>query len=271
MSVPDRPTPALDRRQLLALGMAGWTGTAAARSRSRSEGGDPRAGRLSLTLVSDPEPPFVLPEGHPLGEGIDIDIAREALRLGGGYQLEVQRMPWNRALNLLERGEVDLCPGLSVTPERREFLAFSESYGKPVRQEIVTRRDAGIQLTQLSELAPLRLGLVKGYAYPAKLSAQFGPRVEFGLSLAAVLRMLAAGHVDAVLTDEVSARWLLRELGFERVLRRQTLGIDGGEVSHMGFSMRRPGFQDALAAMNRGLQLLSRAPGWARFEAPYLT
>jgi hypothetical protein len=38
----------------------------------------------------------------------------------------------------------------------------------------------------------------------------------------------------------------------------------------MGFSRQRPGFEAALAAMNRGLQILAREKRWEALQAHYV-
>jgi polar amino acid transport system substrate-binding protein len=224
-----------------------------------------------LLLAVATLPPYVLEVGHPAGDGIDVDIAREALRLGGGYRLRVERLPWRRVLAMLEQGEADLTAPVRQTPERRQFLAFSRGYGPNVQHDFYMRREAGLQLRKLSDLASLQVGVVAGFAFPPHLQAALGSQLEQAISLPTLLRMVAARRVDVAVVNNLPGRWLLQELGLGDQLLRQPLSHDSGDQTHMAVSRAKPDQEAILAALDRGLAMLARAPGgWTRFETPYL-
>lgn len=223
-----------------------------------------------LLLVTAAAEPYVLPPGHPLGEGIDLDLAREALMRGGGYRLRVEHVPWRRVLVMLRAGQADLSAGVHDTAERREFLAFSQSYGGPVRYSFLTRREGGPSIRRLADLRGKRLGLMAGAVFPEALQAVMTGPIELTLDLNSQLRMLAAGRVEVVVGNELPARWLLQHQSYGADLQRQPFTFDTGTPTQMAFSRQRPGYEDALAAMNRGLAMLARENRWATLEARYL-
>jgi polar amino acid transport system substrate-binding protein len=160
---------------------------------------------------------------------------------------------------------------LRRTPERERFLSFSRPYGEEVRHQFLCAASSPLRLRALEDLRGLRVGLVRGFAYPPALSAALGPLdswASWASSKAALLRMLAAGHVDVAVMNAVVADWLQNELQLERTLRVEPLVLRSGTATQMAFS-RRPAALAALAAMNQGLAQLERS-GWARFEARYL-
>lgn len=224
----------------------------------------------TLLMVAEVDPPYVLPARHPLGKGIDIDLAEEALRLGAGPSLRLQLVPFRRALAMLERQEADLTVALRRTPERERFLNFSRTYGEEVKHQFLCSTDSRVQLRRLQDLRGLRVGLVRGFAYPPALAATLGPPeawASWANSKEALLRMVAAGHVDVGVMNAVVADWLRAELQLESVLRVEALELRSGTATQMAFS-RRPAALAALAAMDRGLAQLERS-GWARFQARY--
>lgn len=223
-----------------------------------------------LLMVTAAAEPFILPPGHPLGEGIDIDLAREALQRGGGYRLKVEHVPWRRVLVMLQAGQADLSAGVHVTPERRQFLAFSQGYGGPVRFGFYARQDSGIRIQRLADLAGRRLGLMAGAVFPEALQAAMTGPVETTVDLHGQMRMLAAGRVEVVVGNELPARWLVKTQAYGAPLQRQPLTFDSGAPTQMAFSRQRPGHEAALAAMNRGLALLARENRWAALERRYL-
>jgi ABC-type amino acid transport substrate-binding protein len=155
----------------------------------------------TLRMVSETLPPYVLPEDHPLGEGIDVDIARQALGAQGGLPIRLERLPWRRALALLESGEADLAPGVRRTAERERFLAFSQPYGSVVRHRAYSAREVRFSVRRSADLAQWHVGLVEGYAYPESLLAALGARVSRLPDEPALLRVAAAGRVDVALGD----------------------------------------------------------------------
>jgi polar amino acid transport system substrate-binding protein len=223
-----------------------------------------------LLMVTAAAEPYVLPPQHPLGEGMDIDLAREALMRGGGYRLRVEHVPWRRVLVLLKAGQADLSAGVHDTAERREYLAFSQPYGGAVRYSFYTRRDSGVSIRQLADLQGKRLGLMAGAVFPDALQAAMTGPLERTVDLNSQLRMLAAGRVEVVVGNELPARWLVQHQPYGSQLQRQPFTFDSGAPTQMAFSRRRPDFEQALAAMNRGLVLLAREHRWATLEARYV-
>ena len=223
-----------------------------------------------LLMVTAAEEPYVLPPKHPLGEGLDVDLAREALMRGGPYRLRVEQVPWRRVLAMLKAGQADFSPGVLQTEERREYLAFSEPFGGTVRHSVYTRRGSGLRIRQLADLKGKRLALMAGAAFPEALQAVMTGPLERVVDLRGQFRMLTAGRVDALVGNELPARWLVRTQADGERVEQQPFTFDSGVPTQMAFSRRRPGCEQALAAMNRGLALLARENHWAKLEARYL-
>ena len=217
----------------------------------------------TLRMVSETLPPYVLPEDHPLGEGIDVDIARQALGAQGGLPIRLERLPWRRALALLESGEADLAPGVRRTAERERFLAFSQPYGSVVRHRAYSAREVRFSVRRSADLAQWHVGLVQGYAYPENLLAALGARVSRLPDEPALLR------VDVALVTDLRARWAVQQLGLQQALRLHPFEFAEGHRTQMAFSRKSGTAMAALALMNRGLAQLERG-GWQRFEQPYL-
>jgi len=223
-----------------------------------------------LLMVTAALEPFTSPPRHPLGEGMDIDLAREALLRGGNYRLRVVHVPWRRVLAELKAGQADFSAGVHNTAERRQFLAYSQRYGNAVRYDFYTRRGSGLSVRGLADLAGRRVGLMAGAEYPSPLQAAMSGRAERAADLHTLLRMLAAGRVDVVVGNELPARWLVQHQPYGPQLERQPYTHDTGTPTQMAFSRQRPGFEAALAAMNRGLGLLAKEQRWAALQTRYV-
>ncbi len=254
--------PDLHRRALLASAAGASLGP------WRGVGANPPQGELLMVIAA--LEPFILPPQHPLGEGMDIDLAREALMRGGGYRLRVEHVPWRRVLALLKAGQADFSSGVHDTPERRGYLSFSQPYGEAIRYSFYTRRESGVLVRQLGDLKDRRLGLMAGAVFPEALQAAMTGPSDRAVDLHSQLRMLAAGRVEVVVGNELPARWLVQHHPYGVLLQRQPFTFDSGVPTQMAFSRQRPGFEAVVRAMNRGLHLLAKERRWAALQARYL-
>jgi polar amino acid transport system substrate-binding protein len=228
-----------------------------------------RSAAPAIRMVSDAVVPYVMPAGHPLGEGIDVDIARQALLGRNLPPLRLEVLPWRRALALLERGQADLAPAVRRTPEREAFLHFSQPYGTVVQHMLVSRAQATLRVRRLQDLRGLRVGLVQGYAYPVPVLEAIGPAVELVNDKNALLRMAAAGRFDAALISVLTGAWAVHELGLAGVLRRHPLVVEEGLQTQYAVSRASVHARPLLEALNRSLAPLDKA-AWQRFERPYI-
>lgn len=230
----------------------------------------PLAAAEPLKLVTEVEPPYVLPPGDPRGRGIDVDIVQAAMQQGGGPPIQLLFVPFRRALLMMESGDADLMLGLSRTPERERYLLFSRPYGHEASYCFLRGRDRPAQVRSLADLGALRVGLVSGFVYPAALTAALGPARIMANDRSALLRMVAAGRADVAVMERLIAVWLLMREGFSAQLRAEDFVLSGSGAPQLAFSRRSARAVAALAPVNRGLNLL-QAGGWHRFEAPYST
>ena len=214
------------------------------------------AGAPPLRMAVEVDPPYVLPNAEPLGAGIDIDIARQALALGHGPDFQVQLLPFRRALILLESGQADLTLGLGITPERERYLAFSQPYGGEVRHQFIAAAGSRVNVRALSDLRGLRVGLVRGYAYPEGVLSTVGEPASWASTKASLLRMVVARRVDVAVMEAQAALWWASELGLQAALQAQPFEVRSPSGAHFAFSRASPAAMAALAAMNRGLARL---------------
>lgn len=159
-----------------------------------------------IRLASLDYPPFSSPrlqEGGTL-----VALSRTALQLHG-HSLKVDYMPWARVLLELKRGNYDgalpLWPNeigdLDLRPTRP--LAYSE-------MGFFIRRGSPLQGLPLEDLKGLRVGIVRGYAYPKRLFST-GLIPEEAASDISNLRKLAAKRFDLVLLEREVGLHLLHE------------------------------------------------------------
>lgn len=239
---------------LLAAADAGATGAAAP----------------TLVLVNAVYPPLVNPPGDASGEGADIDIAREALRRGGYTGgVELQWVPWKRALFMLERGLADFTTTINFSTERDRFLRWSKAYRAGKQYYFYTRKGSGPRLQRLGDLRGLRLALSDGFIYPqAVLDASTG-KPELGRNVAGAVQLVERGRADVVIATALAGAWEIHQLGLADRVERQPLEFFHPEPTFMAFSAASPRTAAGLAALNAGLTAMLRDGSVAHIEKRY--
>lgn len=152
--------------------------------------------------------------------GFDIDLANELLiRLG--YTPKFQVIDWSMKETELKNGNIDLIwNGYTITDSRKEQVSFTQSY-LDNKQIIVTMSDSNIQTK--ADLADKTVAVQKeSSAYDAVMadtstaaSLNGGEPVQFDTNNDAFMDM-EAGRSDAVVVDEVLARYYIKLRGAEK-------------------------------------------------------
>jgi ABC-type amino acid transport substrate-binding protein len=157
--------------------------------------------------------------------GYDIDLVRElGQRLG--VEVEFVTVGYDALYDSLSTRRVDLlAAALPLAPEQGWRARFSTPYLN-AGQVLVTRSDSPI--TNEGELAGRTLGVALGSDGDTLARALHRDQPAIGLrsefeTPGAALRALAAGHIDAVITDAVSAIAAANDDGRLRIVRALTV------------------------------------------------
>jgi polar amino acid transport system substrate-binding protein len=223
-----------------------------------------------LLLVNTEYPPLVMPAGEPQGEGIDIELAREALR-PAGYDIELQLLPWRRVLAMLEQGQADLTTSISLSGERRRFLRFSTGYREQVRYAFYARATHPLALQELAQLQGQRLGMAAGYHYPPAIREALGGEAMDARDLPTLVAMLAAGRCDFIVGNELPLVWHVLRSGLGARLQRQAYTHVSDSPTYMALSRLRHPDDRLLDALDAGLRRLRRNGRQAAIERRYLS
>jgi len=207
----------------------------------------------TLRLVADPWPPFN--DQRLPNNGLASDLVSTALGRAG-YAAHYLEVPWERAVRGLQRSDYDVLINAWYTEERASFGYFSAPF-LVNRIRFLRRKGSAIQFSQLSDLYPYRIAVMRGYAYSAEFNGDARlHKVGVG-SFASGARMLQAGRVELTLEDEIVARYHLgRELsGIREQLEflPQPLSENGLHIlvrrSHPQHRQIAEAFDRAIAAM----------------------
>lgn len=170
-------------------------------------------------------------------KGLDIDLAREVIsRLGVEFQ--TRYINWQSKEFELEARRIDaIWNGLTITEERKLMITFSEPYFNN-HLVVVTRANSTIDSKQ--DLAGVKVGVENTSSADLSLNrdpallASFDELKKYDDSATAILA-LRAGQVDAVVVDEIYARYvvMLNNPGDFRIASEQL----GDELYGIGYRL----------------------------------
>ncbi len=147
-------------------------------------------------------------------QGFSVELLR-LMAAGAGIRLELQVLPWQRAMQVAEASTHSVLFSLTRTPEREAQFQWVG----PIAQrrillyKLASRSD--LALAQLSELGTARIGVVRDSAADRQLQAaglRPGQQLEHGLDDATNVRKLLAGRMEYVALLDWAAAWNLRQL-----------------------------------------------------------
>lgn len=160
-------------------------------------------------LGDSPWPPYTLGEvGQPATGGIAVELARKVYG-ALGIETRIELFPWKRVLKMAEFGKIDGPTLLMKTPERENYLAYTDAVLE-ARELLYYRTDRlGVfDWESFSDLKKYTIGLVAGYTYGdafMKAIDEHGLKIERAVSSDVNFQKLYAGRIDLFLEDEVVA------------------------------------------------------------------
>lgn len=202
----------------------------------------------TITLVQDQSyAPYMTKDGKA-ATGIWADVINEALtRVGGDHEVELQAVPWSRAVNLVESGQAHGLVGTYHRPESRPWIGtysvapFTEKVSVYCREGVA---EAGWSYPE--DFKGLIFGNNAGFGTPGTeffelvagglITLQEAPTTEQNL------KKLAGGRIDCYVQEQLVAESVMNTMdlsGIERVLDTSV------EDSMIGF---RGSWEDAEAA-----------------------
>lgn len=170
------------------------------------------AGPALLGFTENLPPLNYLDESGP--QGFSVELLR-LMSAGVGLPLELQVLPWQRAMQQAESQPGSVLFSLTRTPEREAQFQW---VGPIAPRRVLLYRLASrteLKLSQLDELGTARIGVVRDSAadrHLQSLGLKPGVQLELGLDDATNVRKLLAGRMEFAVLLDWAAIWNLRQL-----------------------------------------------------------
>lgn len=163
-----------------------------------------------IIFACSPWPPFTardLPNYGVLGHVFQEAAAR------GNVDIEIDFMPWNRAVTLVKKGQIAGLFCSNYSEERTKWLHFTEESFLSPAGGFFMRQDNLITWDKLSDLKGKSIGVLKsGYSEEYLTAHSKGQlTIKSYANELAGMRMLAGGRYDLILMSKVDGLLLLEQ------------------------------------------------------------
>lgn len=202
-------------------------------------------------------PPYQYIDEANHAAGIDIDLLKKWAK-ENACQLHFISRPWNRLLDEVKKGNIDILISASKTTERQKFASFSAPYRREqIKLFVLKDKAASYPLSSLESILefPFILGTVKGVHYGPDFN-RLQQRQDFKKKLRPSqeihLPLLLNGRFDGYLIEKnIGENLIIRLQEQDTIIAHPNVNIDNGPV-HLMFSKKSIS-SDTIALFNQAI------------------
>jgi len=164
--------------------------------------GRPISAQKTISLATTEWEPYV---GENLNNyGFASEIIAEAFKRVG-YGIRYAFMPPRRVMKQVEAGEYDAGYPAYYSDDRAEKLYYSYPFADSA-VGFYKRKDTEIPYKALRDLAPFKIGVCLGFAYPREFTTADYLKKEVAINEVLNLRKLVEKRIDLFITDRAAAQ-----------------------------------------------------------------
>ena len=169
-----------------------------------------------------------------------------------GHDIDIQFLPWKRALEGTKAGKHDGLFTVWYRKEREEWFVFSNPL--PANElGFYRRKDQDISFTSFDNLKPYTIGIVRGYVSPPGFD-EAGLKTSLAKDDEENLRKLHKGRVDLVLTDKIVGRHIISTKIPDAVSELEWIDPPAHtDIQYLVISKKAKDYAAILADFNTGL------------------
>ncbi len=228
---------------------------------------DSVAGKTFINGIDANYPPFAFIDSSGKPAGFDVD-SMNWIAAKMGFKVEHRPMEWSGIIPSLLAKKIDMvCSGMSISPERRARVAFSDPYWN-IRKLLLVQKDSSLTKEELLT-GKKALGVQAGTNEAELLKEGIGKNgwnftLKFYDSPPLAIEDLINGRIDGAAIDSAPAEEAMNK-GHKPV---KVVG-EFAEPDNFGVAVRKE--DNALReAINKGYELLKKDPYWEELQAKYI-
>jgi polar amino acid transport system substrate-binding protein len=200
-----------------------------------------------IVVPMDPWPPWKLvKEDWRVDEGIDSRLVEALLaayntQYGAALQAEYVGCPWKRCLEMMRGGEADLISGIFKRPEREDYLLFIDPpYKSKSSKVFYVPKGKKASIRQYEDLYGLKLGTQAGVKYFERFDNDAKLHKEETSDDVANFNKLEYGRIDAAISTETQADYLIAVHGFKGKFEKAAYQYDEDLPVYFAISKKSP-------------------------------
>jgi polar amino acid transport system substrate-binding protein len=185
----------------------------------------------TLIVPVDPWPPwkFVNTETWQVEkDGVDVQFITTLIStynksFGENITIDYRGYPWKRCLEMMRSGKADLISGVFKRPEREAYMVFIEPpYKTQSVKAFYIRKDDKISIRKYEDLYQLKIGAQAGVKYFERFDDDPNIQKQEAGNDLSNFRKLELGRIDAVISTETQADYLIASQGFKDKFKKAT-------------------------------------------------
>jgi len=170
----------------------------------------------TVIAIDHANPPFMYQEKGQ-AKGL-YPLMLQAIFKRAGEKVEIQAMPWKRALMKGENAEVGI-GGIYKNAERLKIYDYSE----PIFEEkliVYVPKDKAFEFRQVADLYGKKVGVIRGWSYTEELDQAIKAGhidAHENSSDESNFKILASGRLDAIIAIEMAGEKLIQRLELDTI------------------------------------------------------
>jgi ABC-type amino acid transport substrate-binding protein len=209
-------------------------------------------------------PPFQFTDQNGRASGFDIDLIKAVAKVSG-YQLYFEAGTWFEIKDRLERGEIDVIPGVNINPGRKLKFAVTVPTMVTFHQFFVREGSKIKSLSDIKSDTSIQI-LIQNNQVLTDYLKELNPfvKLRFTENTQEGLRNLSAGEGDAILLPERSGQYYIDYFklsnlkpAFKPILPREyAIAVKAGDSA-------------MLLGINRGLGIIENTGAYSEAYAKW--
>lgn len=165
----------------------------------------------NFKLVTEEYPPFEYKENGK-AMGMDIEIL-DAVKAKAGINFTIEFLPWNRALDQVQKGSADGIFSMLKNAEREAFLHFPAQPLYTSRTVLFAHESFAGDIKTIDDLKGQTVGVVLGNSYGKAFDSATHFTKDGAADQETMMKKFISGRSKLIITSEEVGQYLLKKLG----------------------------------------------------------
>ncbi len=218
----------------------------------------------TLIVATENYPPYEMEEAVNGFHGFDYDVAQSIFKRLG-FQIDIQFLPWQRAIDSAKRGTAVGILTCAKNKEREKFITFSDPISSFTSGFYVRKNFTGTDIGHLEETVGKSVASLAGYESLKALETAGANPISV-INIDRALMMLDSHRFDYLYIGKEPTAFIINQLNMNDTFRYIPLKK---QHFYFCFSKAYPGSKQIAERFNRALRQLRKEGVYDRIHHQY--